>query len=208
MGKDWSCGWHTDLVFSLTQPSRAAVERQFASASRLPANSPRLLTLYGVSSPARRPAGFSHDRTRSLIGNGERAFAAAKQAFVRWTQFDLGWVRACNPEAPIKVMQIAAVEAHTLGLWSLSFSRIVDSVDDVARFGFIYSTTAKHVEHGEERFLLEFDHATGDVWYDLEAVSRPQDPLAKLGFPVTRYFQKKFARDSHRRMREAVPGAS
>jgi uncharacterized protein (UPF0548 family) len=71
-------------------------------------------------------------------------------------------------------------------------------------FGFIYVTTQMHFEQGEERFLLEFDAASGDVWYELEAVSRPRDPFARLGFPVTRAFQHKFARDSHRRMREAI----
>jgi uncharacterized protein (UPF0548 family) len=57
-----------------------------------------------------------------------------------------------------------------------------------------------HVEEGEELFLLEFDPATGQVSYQLEAVSRPRNLLARLGFPITRAFQHRFARDSHQRM--------
>jgi uncharacterized protein (UPF0548 family) len=58
-----------------------------------------------------------------------------------------------------------------------------------------------HVEQGEERFLLDFDPNTGDLHYELEAVSRPRNLFAWMGYPVTRAFQHRFARDSHRRMR-------
>jgi uncharacterized protein (UPF0548 family) len=115
--------------------------------------------------------------------------------------FDLGWVRVANPSAAIHVDQVVAVEAHTLGLWTVNLSRIVKVVDSATVFGFIYATTSLHVEQGEERFLLEFDRETGDVWYELEAVSRPRAALARLGFPFTRAFQKRFARESHERMR-------
>lgn len=118
--------------------------------------------------------------------------------------FDLSWLRVANPQARIAPGQIVAVEAHTLGLWTLNLSRIMDIVDTPVTFGFVYGTTQLHVEQGEERFLIELDPATGDVWYELEAVSRPRTMLARLGFPVTRAFQHRFARDSHRRMREEV----
>ena len=118
--------------------------------------------------------------------------------------FNLGWVRVANPAAAMHAGQIVAVEALTLGLWTLNLSRILEIVDTQDRFGFLYSTTEFHVENGEERFLLEFDSDSGRVRYLLEAVSRPRNQLAQLGFPVTRAFQRRFARDSHRRMREAV----
>jgi len=118
--------------------------------------------------------------------------------------FDLGWVRVANPETRIAPGQVVAVEAHTLGLWTLNLSRITQAIDTPAAFGFVYSTTQSHVEQGDERFLLELDSATGDVWYELEAVSRPRDAFARIGFPLTRSFQHRFARDSHGRMLEEV----
>ncbi len=118
--------------------------------------------------------------------------------------FDLGWVRVANLNALVAPGQIVAVEAHTLGLWSLNLSRITETISTANRFGFVYATTEMHVEQGEERFLLEFDAETGDVWYELEAVSRPRHALARLGLPVSRAFQHRFARGSHRRMREEV----
>lgn len=118
--------------------------------------------------------------------------------------FDLGWVRVANPTVRIESGEVVAVEAHTLGLWSLNLSRILEVVDTPVRFGFLYATTQFHVEDGEELFLLELDPASGEVTYTLEAVSRPQSPVAFLGFPITRIFQHKFAQDSHRRMKESI----
>jgi len=118
--------------------------------------------------------------------------------------FDLGWVHVANPQALITPGQIVAVEAHTIGLWTLNLSRVTAAANTANRFGFLYATTAMHVEQGEERFLPEFETGTGDVWCDLEAVSRPKPTLARLGFPVTRAFQHRFARDSHRRMQRQV----
>lgn len=174
------------------------------AARDLPVDGPGFLTLaLGVENRG-LPPGFERDRSRSVLGRGQTAFASAKRAFAQWAPFDLGWVRVANPSASIAVEQIVAVEAQSLGLWTLNLSRIVETTDTSERFGFVYSTTAMHVEQGEERFLLGWDTATGDVWYELEAVSRPRAALARLGFPITRGFQHRFARDSHRRMREAV----
>ena len=118
--------------------------------------------------------------------------------------FDLGWVRVANPEANISRGQIVAVEVKALGLWSINHSQIVETVDFPSRFGFIYATTIAHVEEGEECFLLVHNQETDEVWYELEAVSRPRALMARIGLPVTRYFQHRFARDSHRRMGEEV----
>ena len=120
--------------------------------------------------------------------------------------FDLGWARVANSAAEIQLGQLVAVEVHALGLWTLNISRIVDDADESHRFGFVYATTALHVEEGEERFLLTLDPDSGDVRYKLEAVSRPHSKLAWMGYPVTRTFQHRFARDSHRRVQRAVGG--
>jgi len=192
-------------VFSFNRPTKVIVERQIAQAGNLPSSSLKILSPGSSIDPALRlPFGFAYDHSRSRLGQGEAVFQAAKQAFGRWANFDLGWVRVANPQARIAPGQIVAVEVHSLGLWTLNLSRITATIDTRNHFGFIYATTAMHVEQGDERFLLEFDPATGDVWYELEAVSRPRDALARLGYPVACAFQHKFARDSHRRVREEV----
>ena len=189
-------------MFSVSQLSAAVIQERVAAAARLPSNSPAGLSLAnGLDPAARLPFGFVHDSSRSSIGHGESAFAAAKQAFRKWAMFNHGWTRVANPAATIEIGQIIAMQAHTLGLWTLNMSRIVETVDTPTRFGFLYATTPMHVEQGAERFLLEFNPTTSEVHYVLEAISRPRHILARLGLPLSRHFQHQFARESHNRMR-------
>lgn len=102
----------------------------------------------------------------------------------RWRHFGLGWIRVANPETEIEPEEMIAVEAHTLGLWSVNISRILYVIDEPNRFGFGYGITGFHVERGEERFLLEFDWTTGAVYYELLAVSQPAHWLAALPIPT------------------------
>jgi uncharacterized protein (UPF0548 family) len=190
-------------VFSTSQLPAAVIDKRVAAAAKLPSNSPTGLSLSnGLDPSAHLPFGFVHDSSRSCIGRGEPAFAAAKQAFRRWAMFNHGWTRVANPTATIELDQIIAMEAHTLGLWTLNMSRIKETVDNPTRFGFLYATTPMHVEQGAERFLLEFDPTTGEVHYILEAISRPRHLFARLGLPLSRHFQHQFVRESHRRMRQ------
>lgn len=148
--------------------------------------------------------GFVLDRQRTLIGRGAKAFGLAIREFKQWTQFDLGWARVANPQTSIEPGRLVVVEVHSLGLWSLNLSQIVAIDHSETRFGFIYKTTAHHLEQGEERFLLQFDRGADEVWYETEAVSRPRSLFAWMGYPVTRHLQQQFAQDSHLRMRKAV----
>ncbi|MCW5848759.1 MAG: DUF1990 family protein [Anaerolineae bacterium] len=61
-----------------------------------------------------------------------------------------------------------------------------------------------HVARGEERFVVEWQAETDRVYYDILAFSRPRSLLFKLGSPVTRLVQKRFASDSKQAMRRAV----
>jgi uncharacterized protein (UPF0548 family) len=202
------CACHTEGVFTFARVSAALIEHRVAVAANLPLTAPPVLSVsHSRATGTRLPFGFAYDFRRSRIGTGPEAFKAAKSAFQRWTPFDLGWARVANPDARIVAGQVIAVEIRTLGLWTLNLSRIREVTDTPTSFGFIYVTTTDHVERGEERFFIEFDPASGDVAYELEAFSRPRHPLAILGFPLSRSFQHRFARDSHRRMREEAHDA-
>jgi uncharacterized protein (UPF0548 family) len=74
-------------------------------------------------------------------------------------------------------------------------------VDHPSRFGFLYTTTAVHVEEGQERFLIDLNAETEAVTYTIEAVSRPRHPAARFAYPFTRAMQHRFAKDSHARMK-------
>ena len=190
-------------MFRLSRPTDREIEREIA------ASLPGLMRAEYLdgSGGIRRiglPTGFVLDRRRTQIGEGKEAYERSIREIRNWTQFDLGWARVANSPAPIEVGQIVAVEVHSLGLWSLNLSRIVEVIQTGSRFGFIYKTTPTHVEEGEERFEVLLDEKSDAVWYQTEAVSRPRDLMALLGYPVTRAFQHRFARDSHRRMKLAV----
>ncbi len=177
--------------------------RLLAAASDATPSSPDLLTVTdGLLGTLLN--GFAHDVSRSEIGRGLPAFGAAREAFQRWEQFDLGWVQVVNPNARITPGQLVGVEAYTAFLWSMNLSRVTEIIDSPTRFGFMYTTTAIHVEEGQERFVIEFDPETESVFYLIEAVSRPRHFLARIAYPFSRAMQHRFARDSHARMKRCV----
>lgn len=190
-------------MFRLFRPSEDDKAELLATATEAPPSSPHLLTL-ADGSLGTPPKGFVHDLSNSEIGRGLRAFMAAREAFLRWEQFDLGWVQIANPSAKITPGQIVAVDVHTACLWSISLNRIAEIVDSPNRFGFMYTTTAFHVEEGQERFVIDFDPETASVSYLIDAVSRPRHPLARIAYPFSRAMQRRFARDSHARMRSCL----
>lgn len=191
-------------MFSFLRPAPSIVHERLQTARNLPGSYGIALNTQCGPDELHVPKGFDRDHTRGEIGHGRGDFEAARNALHAWLHFDLGWVRVANPEARIEPEEIVAVETHTLGLWSLNFSRILYVIDEPNRFGYGYGTTALHVERGEERFLLEYYPASGAVYYDLLAVSQPAHWMAQLAYPYTRSCQHKFARDSQRRMREIL----
>ncbi len=153
------------------------------------------------------PAGFKVDRTRIELGTGEAVFDAARVALQRWQQFQLGWVDVWSPDTPLEVGQVVAIIGRAVGFWWLNSCRIAYTVDEsgpITKFGFAYGTLPRHVESGEERFLIEWDRNTNQVSYDMLAFSKPNHVLTRLGYPLVRRSQKRFGRDSAASMFRAV----
>lgn len=153
------------------------------------------------------PHEFNTDHNRIQLGQGPNDFEKAKAAIRSWKMFDLGWVELCWPDTPIEIGRNVAVLVNHFGFYSLNACRIVyliNEMADIQRFGFAYGTLTEHGETGEERFSVEFHPETGEVWYDLYAFSKPNHPLAKLGYPISRMLQKRFAADSKEAMKRAV----
>ena len=153
------------------------------------------------------PAGYTVDHTRIKLGQGEEVFTEAKNALGRWEQFCLGWLEAWSPRTPIQTGEVVAVIAQNLGLWWLNACRIVYVVNEtgsVSRYGFAYGTLPDHAGTGEERFLIEWDRMSGEVWYDILAFSRPHIFLTRLGYPYMRRIQRRFGRESAAAMLRAV----
>jgi uncharacterized protein (UPF0548 family) len=128
------------------------------------------------------------------------------EAIRAWQMFNMPWLRLDRTSAPIQVGTDIAVSVHHFGFYSLNACRIVyvvDEEDPVKRFGFAYGTLMEHAESGEERFTVEWNR-DDTIWYDILAFSRPRQMLARLGYPLSRLLQKRFAEDSKAAMLEAV----
>jgi len=189
-------------MFSFRKPSTEYV-RSFLSDQKN-----RDFTYSAVGATAGTPpAGFVVDHTRIKLGNGEQVFEAAKNAIKCWEHFQLGWVESSSKDIPIEKGQVVGVLARAFGLWCLNACRIVaviDEVGSISRYGFVYGTLPDHVESGEERFQVEWSRNDNTVWYDILAFSRPNHFLTRLGYPLVRRIQKKFARDSAVAMQLAI----
>ncbi len=158
------------------------------------------------------PRGWNRDHERVLLGRGEQAFQRAKQAIRDWTMFPHEVATLCWADCPLDVGRTVAVLYRSPFCWMVFPAKIVYVIDEttttaggnVFRFGFAYGTVADHAERGEERFLVEWNRRTDEVWYDLLAISQPAHWLARLGYPYTRYEQARFRRLSCTAMQRAV----
>jgi uncharacterized protein (UPF0548 family) len=186
-------------VFLWRKPDQATLERLLA------ANVEGSFSYSAVAATRDdAPPGYSVDHNRILIGRGRKQFNAARAAIDEWKMFDLDWINLLPQRPSVQVGTAVAVVVHHLGFWSVNISRIVYTIDGKSRYGFAYGTSLCHSEEGEERFLVEHDPTTDEVWYDLYAFSRPKHRLARIGYPIARHLQKRFARESLAAMKRAV----
>jgi uncharacterized protein (UPF0548 family) len=205
-GRDGERDVLDNAMYSLRKPTAESLQSFLANQARLD------FTYAAVGATAAvPPAGYVVDRTRIKLGEEAGTFAAAKAALERWRQFRLGWVEAWPADTPIQVGQNVAVFVRLLGVWCVNACRIVYVVDEAGphqRYGFAYGTLPGHAESGEERFTVEWHQNDDTVWYDILAFSRPQQLLVRLGYPLVRRIQKRFAKDSAAAMLTAVRSES
>jgi uncharacterized protein (UPF0548 family) len=188
-------------MWSFTLPSDARVHAFLAEQAKLGFSYPHV----GATAAELTPPGYDFDHNRAQLGLGQVVFEAACEALRRWRHFPAPLAFAEPADTPLAAGNVVAVLARAFGVWWLNAARIVYVVEETGtprRFGFAYGTLPGHVEEGEERFLVEW-HADDTVWYDLRAFSKPRHPLVKLGYPLARRMQRRFARESLAAMRRA-----
>ncbi len=152
------------------------------------------------------PSGYSINHFRQRLGNGNHVFDEACNGLKSWQQLQLGWVDCWPCNAPLEAGEQVAVLGRAFGLWWLNACRVVytiDSRDDCQEFGYAHGTLPAHLATGEERFLVEMT-SDEQVWIDILAFSRPNTVLARIGYPVMRRAQRKFAKQSAGRLHSVV----
>lgn len=155
--------------------------------------------------------GWFVDRHRESVGNGATEFEAACEALRQWSQFRRPWAIAAQPPAPIRVGETVGYSARALGLWWSYTCRIVDTFDSTSdaasSFGFDYGTTRGHAERGEERMLVTLNRGSGEVAFELFAMSRPGRWFMWFGLPFGRRMQNRFRDGAAATLREFIAQA-
>ena len=121
-----------------------------------------------------------------------------------------------NPDGPLED-RIMVLRAHFL-VFNFYFGvRVSEVTDEAARatpggpervWGYGYRTLEGHFERGQIDFTIHKNLTTGAVQFRIHAVSQPgriRNPFYWVGFKLFgRALQRKFARESLRRMKELV----
>ena len=121
-----------------------------------------------------------------------------------------------DPNVPLE-KRIMLLRAHFL-VFNFYFGvRVSEVTDEAARatphgpervWGYGYRTLEGHFEKGQIDFTIHKNLTTGAVQFRIHAVSQPgqiRNPFYWVGFKLFgRILQRKFARESQRRMRELV----
>lgn len=157
----------------------------------------------------RAPHGYPVNHHRVQLGRGAFTYARAVDALKSWTMYALPWTRTFPAGTAVSEGSAVCVLARHFGLWSLNANRIIYVIEErgnLDRYGFAFGTLPGHVEQGEERFTVEWRRADNTVWYELLAFAKPKHILARIGYPLTRLVQKRFAKDSGEAMRAEVAG--
>lgn len=171
------------MLLSLREPDDASITRVLRKESTAG------LTYADVGATVRgeHPPGYRHDRWEIDLGSDDGGrFQRCGRAVLGWEAQRGAGIRII-PDGPVSPdLTFALVLSLPLG-FVIATARVVHVVDDEDCVGFAYGTLPAHPEEGEEIFLVR--RAGGRVSFEVEAFSRPRDPLARLGAPVTRWLQ-------------------
>ena len=145
----------------------------------------------GTSTGYLTPSGLTRRHWTTPLA-GSNAFEQAAEALRTW-----GMHRGAGlyvaADGPIAVgTNVAFSAALPIGFVD-GTCRIVLVIDEPRRYGFAYGTLSVHPECGEEAFVVSRD-ADGNVRLDVDGVSRPAQPLARLVAPFADHLQDRAIR--------------
>lgn len=190
-------------MFLIRRPSQGEIAEFLDQSRDLP------LSYDPIGIARQTPRGFNADLASAVIGHGRETFERAKNSMAQWRHYEMDWVELLPTGAAIAPGTVVAVLVRHMGFWSLNGCRVVYSIGDRytgSSFGFAYGTLTNHAEMGEEIFELRLEPESEAVIYSIQAVSKPHAAMAWIGYPIARYFQERFRRDSIEALRRALGG--
>lgn len=139
------------------------------------------------------PEGYQHLRHRTLLGTGPAVMAAATDAVLEWWMHRAVGVRisasASRARPGVMIDGRAGVGPLRIAVPCV----VVWAEEGDWRAGFAYGTREGHPEIGEAAFVLHRDDID-DVWLTVTAFSRPAGPSTRIGWPLVRLCQRRYAR--------------
>ena len=154
------------------------------------------------SGPVVPTPGFRFTRTLGFLGDGSRVFEKAVLGLEAWAVYP-AWLTRYPARPPLNVGTDVALITGLGPLKTVSAVRIISLERDNAHAAFTLGTLPQHAVSGGERFCIYLDEQER-VWFELTAVSKPQQPLVKLGALVLRLVQAQFAEDSVKSLRRFI----
>ena len=213
-------------MFFLSPPTDAEIARILSKVSERPYNYEHV----GATEERLRvaPRGYRLSSYGTTLGIGEAVFETACAFLADFGNYPSSFTRVVSRTISIEEGTVFGTLAMHFGFASLHPCRIIRIIraESPRRFGFALGTLPGHIGAGEERFLLTLDdsghgrgeeadkglgegrdyrpdHARGGlVRYDVQAISRPDGLIGRLGTPFFRIFQKRFERETLATMRE------
>jgi uncharacterized protein (UPF0548 family) len=156
----------------------------------------------GATTAVPMPAGYQHDRWETDLGSfDEGRFARSAGALRQW-EVQRGAGLTIFPGEDVEPGATFALVIRLPIGFATAAGRVVYVIDEPGHYGFAYGTLPAHPEQGEEAFHVERD---GDrLRFRVVAFSRPRDPLARLGAPVSRFLQRRTNKAYLAAMRQAA----
>ena len=186
-------------MFTFTRPSAARTQVHIDRQQHLPYSYEET----GFTQRNEQVSGYDNDLNFIELGKGDATWGKAKDAIRQWIMFPSSWAFIRPEHAPISPGTVVAMSARVCGLWWINACRIVYTFDEPDRFGFAYGTLPGHVEMGEEIFMVE-RMPDGTVRYVIKAFSRPRFWMARMAYPLARWYQRRFVRDSKAAMLQYI----
>ena len=135
------------------------------------------------------PGGFRAERFTKMIGTDPADFRIASEGLEVWAAHRGSGVEVFPAGAKLLAGSTVGIRTRQLGLWVVAACRVESVVDEPNRRGFVYSTLPDHPECGYESFIVRFD--SGEVVFEIEAVSKPGVALVRVVAPLTRDLQRR-----------------
>jgi len=135
------------------------------------------------------PPGYRRDSWEVDVGpDDESRFERCGTAVLGWAAQRGAGIRVM-PDRPVVLDETFALVLPLPIGYAIATARVIHVVKDEDTIGFAYGTLPSHPEEGEEIFLVR--RRAGRVLFEVSAFSKPRDPLARLGLPVTRWLQRR-----------------